>query len=376
MKLLIQPGSGVAPIVKGIQRARTAVQIMIFRFDRREIEKALVAAANRGVAVHALIAYTNRGGEQNLRNLEMRLLAAGVTVGRTAGDLVRYHAKMMIIDKRELYVLGFNFAFMDIERSRSFGVITTNAKFVREAVKLFDADAKRQSYEPGCAAFVVSPQNARQEIAAFIEGAKRELLIYDPKVADPQMIRLLEARAAAGVKIRILGRMTRNSGQLPVRKLSQIRLHTRSMIRDGKLVFVGSQSLRTAELDARREVGIIFSDSKLASQLLKVFEGDWMALEGVAQSAANQAGAPAAKAAKKVAKKVAKAVTKSLRTLGSTLSDIVKDAVGTDAASQIDIAELEQTVKETVVVAVKTMVEGAVDENVVEKSETEVPPAA
>ncbi len=376
MKLLIQPGSGVAPIVKGIQRASTTVQIMVFRFDRREIENALVAAANRGVAVHALIAYTNSGGEQNLRDLEMRLLAAGVTVGRTAGDLVRYHAKVMIVDNRELYVLGFNFSFMDIERSRSFGVITTNAKFVREAVKLFDADAKRQTYEPGCAAFVVSPQNARQQLAAFIEGAKRELLIYDPKVADPQMIRLLEARAAAGVKIKILGRMTRTNEQIPVRKLSQIRLHTRSMVRDGKLIFVGSQSLRTAELDARREVGIIFSDTKLASQLLKVFEGDWMAIEGVKQDAAKAEGSPAAQGVKKVAKKIAKAVIKSLLPAGSGLSGIVNDAVGTDAASRIDIAELEQTVRETVVEAVKTMVQGAVDEKVVAKSEAEAQTAA
>ena len=68
------------------------------------------------------------------------------------------------------------------------------------------------------------------------------------------MIRLLEARAAAGVKVRILGRLTRHKGQILVRKLTQIRLHTRSMVRDGKLIFIGSQSLRTAELDARREV--------------------------------------------------------------------------------------------------------------------------
>ena len=36
---------------------------MIFRFNRREIEKALADAVTRGVHVHALIAYTNRGGE-------------------------------------------------------------------------------------------------------------------------------------------------------------------------------------------------------------------------------------------------------------------------------------------------------------------------
>lgn len=371
MKLMIQPGSGIAPLVKGIQQARSAVQIMIFRFDRREIEKALVAAANRGVAVHALIAYTNRGGEKSLRDLEMRLLAAGVTVSRTAGDLVRYHAKLIIIDKRELYVLGFNFAFRDIERSRSFGVITTRAKFVREAVKLFEADAKRQSYEPGCSCFVVSPNNARQQMAAFIEGAKHELLIYDPKISDPQMIRLLEARAAAGVKIRILGRLMRPTGQILVRKLTQIRLHTRSMIRDRKLIFIGSQSLRTAELDARREVGVIFSESVLASQILKVFEGDWTALEGVDQSAANQDGAPTAIASTKVAKKIAKAVTKKLLPVGTALSEIVRNAVGAEAAEQIDIAELEQTVKESVAQAVKTMVVGSVDKSAAQKSEEE-----
>jgi hypothetical protein len=56
----------------------------IFRFDQREVEKAMAHAVTRGVAVHALIAHTNRAGERNLRRLEMRLLAAGVTVARTA----------------------------------------------------------------------------------------------------------------------------------------------------------------------------------------------------------------------------------------------------------------------------------------------------
>ena len=112
MRLLIQPGDGVEPLVKGINKAKNRVEIIIFRFDRREVEKALINAVSRGVHVHALIAYTNRGGEKNLRELELRLLAGGVTVARTADDLVRYHAKCMIIDRRELFVLGFNFTFI------------------------------------------------------------------------------------------------------------------------------------------------------------------------------------------------------------------------------------------------------------------------
>ena len=42
---------------------------------------------------------------------------------RTADDLTRHHGKMMIVDG-ELYVLGFNFTELDINRSRSFGIVT------------------------------------------------------------------------------------------------------------------------------------------------------------------------------------------------------------------------------------------------------------
>ena len=58
---------------------------------------------------------------RTLRKLELRLLEQGVSVSRTADDLVRYHGKMIIIDNRVLHVYGFNFTGLDIERSRSFG---------------------------------------------------------------------------------------------------------------------------------------------------------------------------------------------------------------------------------------------------------------
>src|SRR5437016_1261581 len=67
VKLLIQPGGGIAPLLKGINSAKRSVEIAIFRFNLAEIETALTHAAKRGVPVHALIAYTNRGGERNLR---------------------------------------------------------------------------------------------------------------------------------------------------------------------------------------------------------------------------------------------------------------------------------------------------------------------
>ena len=275
MKLIVQPNEGIAPVIAAIKHAKKSVDILIFRLDHREIADALAAAVKRGVAVRALIAHTNRGGEKNLRKLEMRLLEAGVTVSRTADDLARYHGKMMIIDRRTLHLYGFNFTWLDITRSRSFGIETRDRRFVSEAIKLFDADATRQPYTPGYDRFVVSPENARERLTAFIGGARHELLIYDPKVADPAILRLLAERAQAGVDVRIIGKLGSTKPPLSAEKYPGKRLHVRAIIRDGNRAFIGSQSLRKFELEKRREVGVIVDDAGVVRGLRQVFEQDW-----------------------------------------------------------------------------------------------------
>ncbi len=368
MKLLVQPGDGVVPLVDAINRAKSRVEIVIFRFDRGEIEQALAHAAARGVFVHALIAYTNRGGERNLRKLEMRLLEAGITVARTADDLARYHDKFLIIDRRELFLLSFNFTHLDIDHSRCFGLVTRNAKLVAEAVKLFEADTKRQPYEPGLATFVVSPLNARNQLAAFLKGAKKELLIYDPEINDPALLRLLEERAQAGVDIKVIGRVSRHSAKLAaVRKLTIMRLHTRTIIRDGGQAFIGSQSLREFELGARREVGIIFRDKRIVALLAKTFQDDWEAIERAGQQPV-QASVPQDESARlaKVAKKVAKAVTKDLPPVAPVLRVVVQELVGEAVNMEFDTSveeSVEDAVKEAVKEAVRDAVETVVEQN-------------
>ena len=274
MKLLIQPDDGVMPLVQAVKHAKKSIDIVVFRFDQAELEKALAAAVARGVAVRALIAHTNRGGERNLRKLEMRLLEAGVTVSRTADDLTRYHGKMMVVDDT-LFVLGFNYTKLDIERSRSFGIVTRDKPLVKEACALFTADSLRQPYEPGHDRLVVSPESSRELLTNFIKKAKRQLLIYNTKVSDRLVLRALQDRLKAGVEIQIIGKADKRLAGVETRKLADLRLHVRAMVRDSTAAFVGSQSLRKLELDGRREVGVIVTDSRIARKIQSVFEADW-----------------------------------------------------------------------------------------------------
>ena len=274
MKLLIQPDDGIAPVLTAVRKAKKTLDLTVFRFDRSELEKALAAAVTRGVVVRALIAHTNRGGEKSLRKLELRLLAAGVVVSRTADDLVRYHDKLLIVDRQTLYLLGFNFTGLDMLKSRSFGIITKNDRLVNEATKLFMADFDRLPYTPGYERFVVSPENARDRLSRFISGARRQLLIYDPQVSDDAMLRLITERIKAGVDVRVIGRVE-SKWNVRSEKHPSKRLHIRAIIRDGERAFVGSQSLRRLELEKRREVGVIVTDNKIVRELLEIFEKDW-----------------------------------------------------------------------------------------------------
>ncbi len=279
MELIIQPNDGLTPLVVAIKKATKQIAITIFRFDVKELQRALESAVTRGVKVHALIAHTSGGGAKRLRKLELELLEAGVTVSRTDDDLLRYHNKMLLIDNELLYTLAFNFTRLDIDKSRSMGVATRNKSIVSEAMKLFDADSTRQPYTAGHPSFLVSPENARTGLANFIKSARKELLIYDMKISDRHMIKLLQERAKAGVDVRVIGKVTKKGEGLISEKMPGMRLHVRAILRDGQDLFLGSMSLRAVELDKRREVGVIVKERAAAKQFREIFEEDWARTE-------------------------------------------------------------------------------------------------
>jgi phosphatidylserine/phosphatidylglycerophosphate/cardiolipin synthase-like enzyme len=360
VKLLVQPQDGIEPLLAAIKGAKKTIDILIFRMDWKDLETALKAASGRGVAVRALIAHTNRGGEPKLRSLEMRFLEAGITVSRTADDWIRYHGKMMIVDQRTLFVLSFNFVHLDIEHSRGFGIVTKTGKVVQEAGKLFEADCNRQTYTPSVNTFVVSPANARKQLAAFIQRAKKQLLIYDPKIADRQILRLLQGQAKAGVEIKIIGSVAAGNPNLAVAPLTSMRLHTRTIILDGQQAFVGSQSLRPPELDSRREIGIIVRDAKVVGTLLATFEKDWESTgyDEIHEALKKDPVAPPPAAAAKATR----ALMKEMKPLTSTVKQAIKKAVakaGNDALGQGD---MKSTVKGAVKKAVKEAVRELVQE--------------
>jgi phosphatidylserine/phosphatidylglycerophosphate/cardiolipin synthase-like enzyme len=377
VRLIIEPADGVEPLLTAIKGAKNRVEIAIFRFDRTDIETALKAAAQRGVKVTALIAFANRGGEQRLRKLELRCLAAGIIVARTSDDLSRYHDKYILIDRRVLYMLSFNFTHLDIDHSRGFGIATTRANWVREAAMLFRSDCTRSKYTPTTQTFVVSPANSRKALGAFLKRAKTQLLIYDPKISDKAMLRILHERATAGVEIKVIGSVA-GRPQFEVQKLAGTRLHTRTIVRDRRRAFIGSQSLRAEELDSRRELGLIVQDAKAVKTLIETFESDWATKDKKTEAVPKEPddiAEPVTASAKETAKAV-RVFTKELDPLTVSVKKAVRKAVAKAGEDVLHDKDVKDTMKKVVKKAVKEAVKEAVQDaqDAQEVTETKVNP--
>jgi len=130
-------------------------------------------------------------------------------------------------------------------------------------------------YTPRLDQFVVSPFNSRASILSLIEEAREQLLIYEPRLTDRLIQKALEQRAMAGINVRIISKVAKNANAVQVAAYPGERMHVRAIVQDSRRVFIGSQGLRRAELDRRREVGVIVDDKDVVRGVTRIFEKDW-----------------------------------------------------------------------------------------------------
>jgi len=154
--------------------------------------------------------------------------------------------------------------------------------------------------------------------------------------------------------------MAGRKSNLAISPLTTMRLHTRTILRDGTQAFVGSQSLRQAELDARREIGLIFREPKVVKGLLAIFEKDWEATgyEDTRQTAKEELMEDKSREKEKATK----ALAKEMPPLQTTLKKAIKQAVARAGKEAVSNGELKSTVKDAVKTAVKEAVHEMVHE--------------
>ena len=291
--LIVLPDDTAKPILDALAAARRSLNIRMFLFTDPTLLEAVIAAHRRGVKVRVMLNPARRSGEEENKESRKLLEAAGIEVRDSNPEFDLTHQKSMVIDDETGFVESLNWETRDLTETRDYAVVTTKKKEVAEMVACFDADWARQKFDPHPESRLIwCPNNGRDRIAAFIDSAKKSLLLQNERYQDTIIIERLVRAANRGVSIRILakaphslkmeklvegvgGLRIMNDVGAKVHKLKGLKLHAKMILADNERAVVGSINLAPGSFDARRELALEVDSHHVVGRLVDVARHDW-----------------------------------------------------------------------------------------------------
>ncbi|WP_291992135.1 phospholipase D-like domain-containing protein [Candidatus Accumulibacter sp. ACC003] len=291
--LIVLPDDGAQPIVDAIAAARESLRIKIFLFSDPTLLAAVIDAQRRGVKVRVMLNPARRSGEVENAATREALQAAGVEVADSNPAFDITHEKSMVVDGETALVQSLNWDTENLTVTRDYGVFTAHRHEVDEIVECFDADWKREPFEPGEDSHLVWCNiNGRNRIARFIDAAQETLFLQNERYQDEVIIERLVRATRRGVQLHVLARPahTLKTGKLVegieglrilqdlgarIHKLHGLKLHAKMMLADGKRAIIGSINLAPGSFDSRRELAIEVNDEAVVERVRHVAHHDW-----------------------------------------------------------------------------------------------------
>jgi cardiolipin synthase len=292
-RLIVLPDDGADAIIDPIKAARNALNIRMFLFTDPSLLEAVIAARRRGVHVRVMLNPSRRDGTTDNQVARDALLAAGVEVHDSSTEFAVTHQKSMVVDNRIGFIESLNWETRDLTKTRDYAVETTCKTEISEMVRCFNADWLEQPFEPRAGSGLIwCPNNGRQRIADFIDGANETLWLQNERYQDMVIIERLVRAAKRGVRVRIMSRALHKlkkkklfegvSGLrivhdvgAKVRALRDLKLHGKIMIADDERAIVGSINLSPGSFDDRRELAVETSSKHVVRRLVETAQHDW-----------------------------------------------------------------------------------------------------
>ncbi len=290
--LIVLPDDGIRPVTAAIAGAKESILVKMFLFSEPRLIRALIAARKRGVKIRVMLNPARRSGKSENRDARRRLKAGGILARDTHPEFDVSHEKSMVIDGAVAFVKSHNWAPKNFGGTRDYAVITRDPDEVAEVMEGFEADWKRERFNPKDPLLIWCRGNGRARIARFIEGAKKELLLQNERYQDPTIVERLVAAHSRGVKVKLMslpphalkekkvlegvaGLRVMGDVGIKIHKLKGLHLHAKMLLADGKRAIVGSMNIAPGSFDSRRELAIEIDDKHIVKRLRKVFEEDW-----------------------------------------------------------------------------------------------------
>ncbi|CAN5136686.1 hypothetical protein BH11MYX1_BH11MYX1_49980 [soil metagenome] len=277
------PEASERPYLDVLSTAQTSIDLSVYEMGYGGILDQLEAKARAGVKVRVILDKSAISTNQKYFDA---LAAAGASVEWSDPQFSYFHAKYFIVDGVATVISTGNFSkTYSIDLERNYVATDRDPADVADLARLFEADFSRAVPQVTCTRMVISPVNARERILAVIAGAQHTLEIESMQFADSGVRAAVQARAAAGVTVRALlaepSWITANADAatflkalgVPVKSIPH--LHTKMLVADGSVAYVGSENFSYTSLGKNREVGVILVEQGSIDPLLATFSKDW-----------------------------------------------------------------------------------------------------
>lgn len=277
-----------------------AIKATLYRTSANSpIARNLIAAAERGVQVAALIELTARFDEQTNLNWAKELERAGAHVVYGMVGL-KTHAKCLLVVREEsdglrryAHIGTGNYNSSTARIYEDIGLFTCDDAITSDVANLFNY-LTGFSHSPDFHHLVTAPRDIRPRFLELIRkeasfGELGKIQMKMNSLVDPQIITALEDAAEKGVKIDLLIRgictldvSQATHGNIRVRSvLGRFLEHSRIYVfghgaeNDTPCYFIGSADIMPRNLDLRVEVLVPIRHTKHQSWLARVLEIMW-----------------------------------------------------------------------------------------------------
>jgi phosphatidylserine/phosphatidylglycerophosphate/cardiolipin synthase-like enzyme len=296
--------AGLKPVLDAIDGAAAQIRMTMFHLTVQDVADHLVTAAKRGVDVQIIVDQGNWNGHTTAA-LKKQLAVGGVKVIPSSPGFRITHEKSFVVDQKTAYIMSLNLTSPFVD-TRDYAVVTTDSAVVSEFLLVWNADAANAAAGTATTppltnpSLAWSPINSRDRLKAFVDSAKKTLVVSSENLGDPTIQQAMLDAVGRSVAVRVLAPLCDQNqnvtfdlpflaqlgqGGVEARAMplaaggapspDQPYEHAKMMIADGARAFVGSVNFSTASTTNARELGIFFSDAAAIRMISAAFEQDW-----------------------------------------------------------------------------------------------------
>ena len=301
--LLAYPYQSIRPFIRMLLRAANdpdvvSIKMTLYRMaSDSQIVNALIAAAENGKEVVAMVELRARFDEQNNIDWSKQLQDAGCTVLYGFDDY-KVHSKLTLITSRvngkytyltQIGTGNYNEKTSELYTDLSF--ITTRQDIGEEASAVFNNMAL-QRLTSEVDTMLVAPlrfksvllEEMDRQIALAMQGKPASIILKNNSINDPQIIEKISQASCAGVRVDMIVRgICCVRAGVPGRTEN---VHIRSLVGrylehsriycfgsgEGMRIYIASGDFLTRNTERRVEVGVRIDDAKIAQKLRGILD--------------------------------------------------------------------------------------------------------